>query len=66
VRLALVPEVRRVFERISAAEVPVCVSGAGPSLLAFEREGHAVPDPGDGWCVLRLPVRAVGVEVLEG
>jgi homoserine kinase len=66
VRLALAPQVRGVFERLVAAEVPICVSGAGPSLLAFERDEHPVPDPGDGWRVLRLPVRAAGVEVLEG
>jgi homoserine kinase len=66
VRLALVPEVRDLFDRLSAAGIPICVSGAGPSLLAFERDGHPVPDPGDGWRVLRLPVRAVGVEVSEG
>lgn len=66
VRLALVPDVRSVFERIAAAGVPICVSGAGPSLLAFERGEYPVADPGDGWRVLRLPVRATGVEVFEG
>lgn len=64
VRLALVPEVREVFRAMRAARVPVCVSGSGPSLLAFEREGSALPDPGEGWRVLRLPVRARGVELV--
>jgi homoserine kinase len=63
VRLALVPPVREVVEEARRAGVPVCVSGSGPSLLAFEREGAVLPDPGEGWRVLRLPVRSAGVEV---
>lgn len=65
-RLALVPEVREVFERFQAANIPICVSGSGPSLLAFERERWPLPEPGDGWKVLRVPVRADGVEILRG
>ncbi|HEX6332353.1 MAG TPA: homoserine kinase [Actinomycetota bacterium] len=65
VRLALVPEVRERFESLGRS-FPVCVSGAGPSLLAFEAEPGAVPDPGEGWRVLRVPVRAAGVEIREG
>jgi hypothetical protein len=42
------------------------VSGSGPTLLAFERAGLPVPDPGEGWRVLRVPVRPTGVEILEG
>jgi homoserine kinase len=34
-RLALVPEVREMFDELRREGVPVCVSGAGPSLLAF-------------------------------
>jgi homoserine kinase len=64
VRLSLVPDAEVVFERL-ARVVPVCVSGAGPSLLAFPDEAGAVPDAGDGWRVLRLRVRATGVEVME-
>jgi len=63
VRLSLLPEVRAMFERVRAAGVPVCVCGAGPSLLAFESESRAVPDPGQGWRVLRIAPRAAGVEV---
>lgn len=64
-RLALVPDVRDVFDRLNRVPVPVCVSGAGPSLLAFEiDEEHTVPeDLGDGWTVLRPGVRASGYEV---
>jgi homoserine kinase len=65
-RLALVPDVARMFERLRAAGVPVCVSGSGPALLAFELEGVEVADPGDGWRILRLPVRPAGVEIVEG
>jgi homoserine kinase len=62
-RLDLVPEVRAVFDEVRAAGFPVCVSGAGPTLLAFEGEGSRVPEPGDGWQVLRPGVRAAGAEV---
>jgi homoserine kinase len=65
VRLAMVPEVGQVFERLHRS-MPVCVSGAGPSLLVFPRDAADVPDPGDGWRVLRVPVRARGVQVWEG
>jgi homoserine kinase len=64
VRLALVPEIREVFEDL-ARSVAVCVSGSGPSILAFERPGRPVADPGEGWRVLRVPIRAIGVEVFE-
>jgi len=64
-RLARVPVVRAVFDRLRDEGIPVCVSGSGPSLLAFEGEHHPVPDPGDGWRVLRVPVRPTGVEVVE-
>lgn len=64
-RLALFPDVREVFDRLQAGNVPVCVSGSGPSLLAFERDRYPVPEPGEGWRVLRVPVRASGVEVSE-
>jgi homoserine kinase len=62
-RLALAPAAGAVFEELSHA-VPVCVSGSGPSLLAFESPATRVPDPGTGWRVLRVPVRATGVEVV--
>lgn len=65
-RLALVPEVRGVFERLRAGNVPVCVSGSGPTLLAFERDRWPVPVPGEGWRVLRVPVRRNGVEIVAG
>ena len=64
-RLPLVPKVRELFDDLVAEGVAVCVSGAGPTLLAFDLPGRSVPDPGDGWRVLRPAVRAVGAEVVQ-
>ncbi len=66
VRLSFVPEVRGALQALRDAQVPVCVSGSGPTLLAFERDRSPVPEPGEGWRVLRVPVRAWGVEVTQG
>ena len=66
VRLALVPAARALFQKLRAASVPVCVSGAGPTLLAFESEGHEVADPGEGWRLIRVAPRRIGVDILEG
>jgi homoserine kinase len=65
-RLNLVPAVGAFFDRLRAANVPVCVSGAGPTLLAFELEEVSLPDPGEGWSVLRLGVAGTGVDIVEG
>lgn len=64
-RLSMVPEVATVFERIDRL-MPVCVSGAGPSLLAFPLDAASIPDLGDGWQVLPVRVRATGVEIAAG
>jgi homoserine kinase len=65
-RLDLVPEVRATFDALRGNGVAVCVSGSGPTLLAFD-DGHApIPDPGDGWRVLRVGIRSTGVEILAG
>lgn len=64
-RLALVPEVREVYDRVRAAGLAVCVSGSGPALLAFERDDAVTPDPGKGWQVMRVPVRPTGFDVRE-
>ena len=66
VRLALVPTVKALFDELQAAGIPVCVSGAGPTLMAFELPETHVPDPGEGWRMLRLAVSPTGVEVTEG
>ena len=65
-RLELVPQVRDVFDALRSASIPVCVSGSGPTLLAFELDDRQVPEPGEGWRVLRVPVRTTGVEVVGG
>ncbi|HKX24697.1 MAG TPA: homoserine kinase [Actinomycetota bacterium] len=59
-RLPLVPAARAVFEDLREAGLPVCVAGAGPSLLAFESEGVPVPDLGPSWRVLRLDIASSG------
>jgi homoserine kinase len=62
-RLPLVPAAWAVFERLREAGIPVCVAGAGPSLLAFESDGSAVPDPGPSWRVLRLDIASTGASI---
>jgi homoserine kinase len=62
-RLPLVPAAEEVFGRVRDAGLAVCVSGAGPSLLAFETDDVQVPALERGWRVLRVPVRPRGVEV---
>jgi homoserine kinase len=67
VRTSPVPEVAMILDDLREREVPACLSGAGPSLLAFDREGHPMPDPPDGWRAISLGIRATGVEVeVEG
>jgi homoserine kinase len=64
-RLALAPGAKAVFLRMKEAGVPICVAGSGPTLLAFETGAGSVPDPGEGWRTLRLPVARTGASVLE-
>jgi homoserine kinase len=63
VRAALVPEVATILDDLRTRQVPACLSGAGPSILAFERDGHLVGDLPDGWRAIRPGLRANGVEV---
>ena len=62
-RLALVPSVRGLFDAVRDVGVPVCVSGAGPTLLAFPGEDRDLPVPASGWRVLPLAVRATGFQL---
>ncbi len=62
-RLALAPAVLEVFGSLREAGVPVCVSGAGPTLLAFPREPLEIPA---GWRALPLAVSGTGFEFVEG
>jgi homoserine kinase len=64
-RLQLLPSVRDAFEKIAGSGVPVAVSGAGPSLIAFEAGELRVESPGPGWTVLRPAVRPTGAEVSQ-
>jgi len=62
-RGGLVPGSAALLADLRHRQIPACLSGAGPSLLAFEREDHVVGDPPDGWRAIRPGVRAKGVEV---
>ncbi|HJP65916.1 MAG TPA: homoserine kinase [Actinomycetota bacterium] len=65
-RLSLAPQSQRAFDELRRAGVPVVVSGSGPSLVAFELEGHAVPDVLPGWRIIRLEVSGEGAHVQDG
>lgn len=62
-RTALVPESAALLDDLRSRQIPACLSGAGPSLLAFERDGHTVGELPEGWRAIRPGVRAIGVEV---
>ena len=65
-RLELIPEAKHLLHELrQRRQVPSCVSGAGPSLLAFEREGSTVGDLPDGWRAIRPGVRAKGFEIVD-
>ena len=55
-----------VARRLRAAGIPVCVSGAGPTLLAFEQDGTSLTDDlleEPGWRIVRPGVRTSGFAV---
>jgi homoserine kinase len=64
-RLPLVPEANELFRDLREKGIAVCVSGAGPSLLAFDLPSAPVPDPPPGWRAVRASVRPTGVEILD-
>jgi homoserine kinase len=64
VRGTMVPEVGALLDHLRHRQLAACLSGAGPSILAFERGGHVVGELPDGWRVIRPGVRATGVEVV--
>jgi homoserine kinase len=68
-RLALVPQAADVFDDVQRMHIPVCVSGAGPTLLAFERDDldPITPDAIEwpGWTILRPGIRRAGFEVAD-
>jgi homoserine kinase len=61
-RLALAPSSRALFEDLRERDIPVCVAGAGPSLLAFDA-GDGLPDLGPGWRVLRPGIAERGARL---
>ena len=68
VRLALVPEAADVFAELRRRNIPVCLSGAGPTLLAFPLEGaptitHELLGISDDWRIWSIATRAEGFEV---
>ena len=63
-RAALMPGSAALLSDLRGRQVPACLSGAGPSILAFETDGHVVEDPRDGWRAIRPGVRATGAEVV--
>jgi homoserine kinase len=66
VRTSLVPDAAALLDDLRDRQFPACLSGAGPSILAFERDGQAIGDLPDGWRAIRPGVRSVGVEVVVG
>jgi homoserine kinase len=71
VRIGLVPALVEVVDDLRRRNVPVCVSGAGPTLLAFPLDDapeltELALDLLAGWRVLPLDVRSLGFEVLDG
>jgi homoserine kinase len=62
-RLPLAPSARAVFEDLRGRGIPVCVAGAGPSLVAF---GDELPELGPGWKIVRSGIATGGASVSEG
>jgi homoserine kinase len=63
VRLERVPEARDLLHELRhTRQIPACVSGAGPSLLAFP-PGRDVGRLPEGWRALRVNVRTSGADV---
>ncbi|HZA60450.1 MAG TPA: homoserine kinase [Actinomycetota bacterium] len=62
-RLPLVPAARALYQDLRDRNIPVCVSGAGPSLLAFDRGDASFPDLGPGWRILRPEIDLSGATI---
>jgi homoserine kinase len=63
-RSSLMPESAALLGELRRRKVPGCLSGAGPSVLAFEIADGDVGDVPEGWNALRPGVRAAGVELV--
>jgi homoserine kinase len=62
-RLPLAPAARALFQDLREAEIPACVAGSGPSLLAFEDGDRRLWDLGPGWRVLRPDIAVAGATI---
>ena len=63
-RAALMPGSASLLSDLRGRQVPACLSGAGPSILAFEHDGRPAGDPPDGWRAIRPGIRSTGIEVV--
>jgi homoserine kinase len=64
IRLGMVPEARRVLAMVRGVGIAACLSGAGPSLIAFEQDGNTVPDAGTSWRTLRIEPDLDGARIV--
>jgi homoserine kinase len=65
VRLGLAPQSAALLAGVRDQGIPACLAGSGPSVLAFDRPGRPVPDPGPPWTTLRPGVEPAGAGVVE-
>jgi homoserine kinase len=65
-RLPLMPATRSLFEDLREADIPVCLAGSGPTLLAFDHDESRLCELGPGWRELRPAVDRTGAIVIEG
>lgn len=68
-RALLMPESADLLEHLRGREIAACLSGAGPSILAFPTEGQSVADLPRGWRSISPGVNGGGsameIEVVE-
>lgn len=62
-RSRMIPEAGALLDDLRRRAIPACLSGAGPSLLAFPAEGGDVGDLPEGWHAIRPGIRSTGLEV---
>jgi homoserine kinase len=62
-RASLMPESATLLGALRRRQIPACLSGAGPSVLAFPGEDQELGELPEGWRLIRPGVRALGVEV---
>jgi homoserine kinase len=60
------PESADLLRLLRSVGIPAVISGAGPTVLAFVRDGDTPPDPGPAWLMWQLCVDATGATVVAG